>query len=118
MSISDRGSNTPSMGLTILQNIVTAINGLVATLQNMWPRVTGSFTMPAAASLTVAQPSIKSTSVVMLSPTNAAAGTLQGSAKALYVSAIVAGASFTVTTASGVAAAGTETFSYAIFNPS
>jgi hypothetical protein len=42
---------------------------------------------------------------------------LQGSAKALYISAIVAGTSFTVATASAANAAGTETFNYTINSP-
>lgn len=105
------------MQLSIGQNIVTAINNLVQAVQNAWPRITGTFTLAAAATTTVTQPAVRSTSVIQLTATNAAAGTLQGSAKALYVSAIVPGTSFTVATASGASAAGTETFSYSVFNP-
>ena len=76
----------------------------------------GSFTMAAAATKTVTDANVTSTSVILLVPTNAAAGTLQGSAKSLYVSTKTAGASFAVATASGVAAAGTETFDYVIIN--
>lgn len=104
--------------LTTLQNGVVAINQLATNLLNVWPRVTGTFTLAAAASTTVAQPAVKATSVVVFTPTNASAATLMGSAKALYVSAIVPGASFTVSTASGGNAAGTEVVQYAIFNPS
>ncbi len=110
-------SGPGSLLLTIAQNIVTAINGLTSAVQNAWPRVTGSFTLTAAVTTTVTQPGIKATSVVMLSPTNAAAATLMGGAKALYVSAITPGASFAVSTGNAVAAAGTEVFSYSIFNP-
>lgn len=74
----------------------------------------GSFTCGAAASTVVTDANAKTTSKVLLTPTNAAAGTLQGSAKCLYVTK--ANGSFTVTTASGVAAAGTETFDYEIVN--
>ncbi len=51
---------------------------------------------------------------ITLTPTNAAAATLIGSAKCPYVSAKTAGASFTLSTASAGTAAGTETFDYAI----
>ena len=110
--------NTASQVLTILQQGVVAINQLATNLLNTWPRITGTFTLAAAASTVVTQPGVKATSVVVLTPTNAAAATLMGSAKALYVSAIVPGASFTVSTASGGNAAGTEVLQFAIFNPS
>jgi len=117
MSMPDQ-SATPSSLLSIGRALVTAINSLAGVFQNVWPRVTGTFTMPAAATLTVTQPAIKATSVVMLSPTNASAATLMGGTKSLYVSAIVAGTSFTVVTANATNAIGTEQFSYAIFSPS
>lgn len=75
---------------------------------------TGSFTMAGAASKTVSDTNVTAASLVFLTPTNAAAGTLQGGTKHLYISAQVAATSFTVATASGVAAAGTETFAYLI----
>lgn len=111
-------SGLGSLVVTTLQNGVTAINGLAQAVLNAWPRVTGTFTLAAAATTTVAQPAIRATSVVVLSPTNATAGTLMGSAKALYVSSITPGTGFVVATASAAAAAGTETFSYSIFSPS
>ena len=77
---------------------------------------TGSFTMAAAATKTVTDANVTAASKVIAVPTNAAAGTLQGGAKHLYLSAIVAGTSFTFATASGVAAGGTETFDYVIIN--
>lgn len=88
---------------------------LVNIMTNLFPRAQGSFTMAAAATKTVTDTSCSSSSRVVLTPSNAAAGTLQGSTKCLYVTA--ANGSFTVTTASGVAAAGTETFNYLIFTP-
>jgi hypothetical protein len=75
----------------------------------------GSFICGAAVSTTVTDANAKTTSKVMLTPTNAAGGTLQGSVKCLYVSAKNNG-SFVVSTSSGVAAAGTETFDYEIVN--
>jgi hypothetical protein len=76
----------------------------------------GSFTMPAAASTVVADARVTASSLIFLQPTNAAAGTLQGSNESLYISARSAGVSFTVETAAGTAAAGTETFNYLIVN--
>ena len=74
----------------------------------------GAFTMPAAASSTISNGNVSGGTVIFVMPTNAAAGTLMGSAKHLYISATVAFTSFTVTTANGVAAVGTETFVYHI----
>jgi hypothetical protein len=72
----------------------------------------GTFPLSAAVATTVPDTAITANSFIAIFPTNAAAATLMGSAKSLYESARVAGASFTVSTASGVAAAGTETFEY------
>lgn len=87
---------------------------LVAIMAALFPRSTGTFTMAAAASKSVTDANVTTTSIILLMPTNAAAGTLQGSAKSLYVTP--ASGSFTVTTASAAAAAGTETFSYVVLN--
>lgn len=87
---------------------------LVQVVAALFPRSIGTFTMAAGASKTITDANVTTGSYISLSPTNAAAGTLQGSAKCLYVTA--ANGSFTVTTASGVAAAGTEALSYAVFN--
>jgi hypothetical protein len=74
----------------------------------------GSFTMSAAASLVVSDNRITADSFVQLSPINASAAQLQGSAKFLYVSTAdtVSKVSFTVKTASGAAASGGEMFRY------
>jgi len=104
--------------ITVLKGTNEQLSQLVQVLQAIFPRVTGSFTLAAAATTTVTQPAIKATSIVLLMPSNAAAATLMGSAKALYVSALAPGASFTVATASGASAAGTETFSYVVSNSS
>jgi hypothetical protein len=76
---------------------------------------TVSFTMGAAASKTVSSTVVQAGSAIVLIDTNAAAATLQGSAKRLYPSAIVPGVSFTVSTASGDAA-GTEDFLALVVN--
>jgi hypothetical protein len=112
------GGGVASQIMTVLQQGVVAINQLATNILNAWPRITGTFTLAAAASTTVAQPGVKATSQVYPFATNASAGTLMGSSKSLYVSAIVPGASFTVHTADGTNAAGTETFGYSVFNPS
>jgi hypothetical protein len=78
--------------------------------------IAGSFTMPAAASLVVPQALVKSTSMVFLQATNAAAATLQGSTESLYISTLSAGVSFTVATGAGTAATGGETFNYLLIN--
>ena len=72
----------------------------------------GTFTCAASATTTVTDANVKSGSAVVLVPTNAAAGTLQGSSKALYI--VAANGSFAAKTASGVAAAGTENFTYLV----
>lgn len=103
--------------VTVLQSIARNIGALITTVQNTLPRVTGTFTFGAAATAVVAEPSVRSTSIITLTPTNASAATLFGSAKAPYVSARTVGTSFTVSTANAAAAAGTETFSYTLQNP-
>lgn len=55
-------------------------------------------------------------SIILLEPTNAAAATLMGGPKSLYVSVISAGKSFTVSTADGTAASGRESFKFRIAN--
>lgn len=89
---------------------------LVTALQNLFPRIAGTFTLTAAATTTVPQTATTSTSFIQLTPLNAAAATLMGSNKALYISARTQGTGFTVATASGAAAAGTEQFSYSLVN--
>ena len=88
---------------------------LVNLFTNLFPRSTGTFTMAAAATKTVTDGNVTTSSLILLMPTNAAAGTLQGSAKCLYVT--TAAGSFVVSTASGVAAVGSEAYAYCVFNP-
>lgn len=78
----------------------------------------GTFTCAANTNTTVTNTNVTATSYIFWMPTNATAGTLEGSTRKLYLSLRTAGASFRVTTASGVAAAGTETFLYMILNAS
>ena len=81
-----------------------------------WNPKKSSFTMAAANTKTVSNIFVTATSQIRLEPTNAAAATLMGSAKSLYISAKTAGTSFVVTTADGNNAAGTETFNYEIMD--
>jgi hypothetical protein len=90
---------------------------IVEALRGITRFSTGSFTMAAAATKVVADTNVAANSVILLTPTNAAAGTLQQSTETLYISSISAGVSFTVATADAGSAAGTETFQYLIYTP-
>ena len=72
----------------------------------------GSITLTAAATRTITNANVLSTSRVVLVPTNASAANLMAGAKAFYVSARTAGTSFVLSTADGTNAAGTETFDW------
>lgn len=100
---------------TKLQQGNQLMGQLVNVITNLFPRSMGTFTMAAAASKTVTDANVATSSLILLMPTNAAAGTLQGSNECLYVTP--GSGSFVVATAAGTSAAGTETFSYAVFNP-
>lgn len=105
--------NELNAGNQILSEIASALS----TIAGQFTTTSGgSFTLSAAASLVVSNTSVASGSKIVLTPTNSAAATLTGSNAALYVSAKTGGASFTVSTASGASASGTETFDYMIFN--
>lgn len=108
-SLDDVVSNLLSIGRNI--------GALLGVIQTTLPRVHGTFTLGAAATTVVAEPAVRSTSIIVLLPTNAAAATLIGSAKSPYVSAKAVGVSFTVATANAAAAAGTEGFSYTLQTP-
>ena len=107
-----------------LGDLVQAAQGILQTLGKinqslgaMTRLSAGTFTMAAAASKVVSDTNVASNSIITLTPTNAAAGTLQQSTETLYISSISPGVSFTVATADGGSAAGTETFSYLIYTP-
>lgn len=102
--------------VTNLLSIAKNLGALIAQVQTTLPRVTGTFTFGAAATAVVPEPSVRSNSTITLIPTNASAATLVGSAKSPYVSARSVGVSFTVSTASGVAAASGESFTYQLQN--
>ena len=99
-----------------LQGIVQQLSNLVAATKLANALTFGTFTMTAGASTIVAQPAAQSNSVIIINPTNAAAATLVR-VNGVFVSAIVSGTSFTVSTDTG-SATGTETFNYLINTPS
>lgn len=103
---------TAAQGGTLKLEWDKFFNDAAAALNNI--QLNTSFTMAAAATKTVSDKRVTASSCILLYPTNAAGGTLEGAATHLYISSRSAGVSFTVATANGVAAAGTETFSYAI----
>jgi len=104
------GSNTPwEFGASTKYGNSCSVNTL-----------TGVVTLSAAATKTVTNANISTTSTtggdcyVRLTPLNASAATLTGSANCLYVSTMTVLTSFVLSTASGSAAAGTEIFAYEI----
>lgn len=108
-SLSDIATNQKALNQNISQ--------LIQVLQNIF-RNTGSFTWnTASATFVVTNTGVQATTQVLLIPTNAAAATLLGSNEYPYVSSRVVGTSFTLSTAAGTAAAGTETFFYVLITP-
>ena len=97
--------------------LLQAVYSIQQAILSAFPRVTGSFTLSAAATTTVTQTQTTSTSVISLIPANAAAATLISGAKNLYVSSKTDGSGFVVSTADGTVAAGTENFQYLLINP-
>jgi hypothetical protein len=80
--------------------------------------LTGTFTMPIAGTLTVANDQVFGVTSpkprIILTPLNEAAGLLQGSSKHIVVYAITGGTSFNVHTSDGTGTTGTEEFFYEI----
>jgi hypothetical protein len=87
------------------------------TLKGLTRFKIGTFTAANATSTTVNDTAVTASSFIDLMETNAAAGTLQAGTNRFYVSARSAGTSFTVATAGGGSAAGTEQFTYIIISP-
>lgn len=118
MAFLDAGSRSAAPSVDTEGKLRNELLGQIANiLRTLLPRMSGSFTLAAAATTVVPQTGIASTSVIALTPTNAAAAALMAGAKSLYVSAKTQGASFTVATADASAAAGTETFNYLAITP-
>ena len=112
------GNNMSFQNLETQQRLmIVAINGLRDAILATFPRVTGTFTLSAAASTVVANTSVTSTSIISLTPLNAAAATQMAGTNSLYVSARTSGASFTLSTALGGAADATAQFQYLLVVP-
>lgn len=120
-------TNTADRGVYITGSTITSLaigdnatnstipfSSATSTLTMASNDIVGTFTLGAAITSTIANVNVTAGCTILLTPTNAAAATLQGSAKCLYISARTAATSFAVSTANGVAAAGTETFTYRI----
>ena len=108
-------SNTAMLGQA--KGLNENLGALVNTLKDAFPlhATRGLFTMAAAASKVVAEPALKLGAIVFLSPLNAAAATLMsGSSNLYFVNSV--GVGFTVYTADGGNAAGTELFAYMFIN--
>lgn len=106
--------------ITALRAIVLNLSALVQAFDGLQDAsgTVGSFTFAAAASVVVPNVHIAAGSLVFLTPLNAAAGTLVGSNECPYIAPAdyAPGVSFTVRTAAGTAAAGTEQFAYRVVN--
>lgn len=100
--------------VSVMKGGVQNIGLLTLAIQNMLPRVAGTFTMSNATTTVVAQPSISANAVVIPFALNASAALLQRTA-GLYQSASTAGVGFSISTQSGSAAGG-EIFSYIAIN--
>ena len=117
------GGQPPGQGTAGITDLVNLLHGILTQLTN-WVSafnerlVYGTFTLGAAATTEVLQPAAQANSQISFTALNASAGTLMGSTESLYLSSINPGVSFTVATASGSNAAGTEQFQYKITTPS
>jgi hypothetical protein len=106
----------------IVSNLAGGVQNLgriAQLLDTVFPRAIGTFTLTAnSATTTVSQASMVANGFPVWIPTNSTAALLEGSAKKLYLASVVAGTGFTLVTANGGTAAGTETFSYVAILPS
>ena len=103
-------------GVLDLAAINTSVIALNTSILSSFPRISGTFTLANATITVVTQPLVGATWKVAFVPTNAT-GALTQRTQGLFVSAVTAGSSFSVSTQSN-SALGTETFEYIGFNPS
>lgn len=95
--------------------LLGAVQSIATAILQTFPRVNGSFTLGNATTTVVTQSGITASGFPLLTPFNATAALLLRT-QGLYVSAVTAGVSFSVSTQTGVAA-GSEAFKYIVFNP-
>lgn len=108
----NQGSSGGTDIVTALANIARQLSTLITQLGQS--ATYGTFTFPAAATVTVTEPAVTSTSSIKLIPLNASAAILAGSSKNPFVSTKTPGASFVVSTGDATNAAGTEIFQYVV----
>ena len=101
---------------TQLKLAVLQAGQIASTIQNTFPRISGTFTMANATLSPVTNNQVKASFVVGLTATNAT-GALTYRTNGLFLQAVTAGSGFVISTQSG-SAIGTETFSYIGFSPS
>ena len=99
-----------------LKGGVQNLGAVAQALQNVFPRITGTVTLANATVTVVAQNNVAANSLVFLTATNATAALTERTA-GVFVTALIPGTSFSVSTQSGMAAGG-ETFQYFLVNPS
>ena len=93
--------------------VATAMLSVGTAILSTFPQTRGTFTLANATVTVVTQPATKANSFVSFTPTNAT-GALTLRTQGLFLSALTAGVSFSLSTQSN-SALGTETFSYAVF---
>jgi hypothetical protein len=95
---------------------VLNLGQVVTAMNNLLPRVIGTFTLANATTTNVTQPGFTANAMVSFTATNSAAALTERS-NGLYISNSTAGVGFAVSTQSG-AATGTETFQYVVIRTS
>lgn len=120
--MSDMSQGLPNQGSAGVTDAVTQLRGIVRQLGAcvtafQGRMVFGTITLDAAADTVVPNTAAQGNSYIIPLPANQDAAQLMGGAQTLWVSAKSPGTSFTFSTANGVAAAGTEIFSYIMITP-
>lgn len=105
-----------STGQGVVRNLGLLVQTMQSLVGNFGIAATGNFTLGTGSATIVLQSATTAASQPHWIPTNAAAATLMGSNKNLFLSARNAGVSFTVATATG-SPTGSEQFSYFLLNP-
>ncbi len=106
--------NSTLKGIVVnLAGEVAAMNAVATAILATFPQTRGTVTLSNATVTVVTQPATKANSFVSFTPTNAT-GALTLRTQGLFLSALTAGVSFSLSTQSN-SALGTETFSYAVF---